>query len=326
MEARRRKGERVVAPVILLFAHLIAFEVGPSAVPTESLMSIISTDTSPTSATVTVPFFLEYIAVMAGAISGALVAVDRDLDIVGVIVMSLVVGLGGGMLRDILMPTDHVYILEVPSSVILCVMIAILAFYFRDILDQLTSVPMFAFDILTVGLFSFVGAEKGLMADYGVVASIMLGTLTGVGGGVIRDLLLNEIPQIFQQGNFYAIAGFAGSFTYVALVELHIVKLVAAIFCVVVTMGLRVLSVRLIWRTTAPVDLSRHVVKPIKHILRYPDGTVEVTKSEDSPNIEDLLNDTTEDTPLGSYQQVTIIEDIEGTGQFQAQPGNDHRE
>lgn len=256
--------------------------------------------TSPVNATtITLPVIFEFFAVAAAGVAGALVGCDRKLDLIGVTVLALVTGLGGGLLRDMILPTSHIYMLDNPKVVVVCSLIAVIVFYLRRVVDSLMT-PINIADIVSVGLFTFVGAEKTVLLGYSPVISIMMGVITAVGGGMLRDICIGEVPNIFKAGNLYASAAIAGGTVYVGLSEAHVIKFAAACCCVVVTVSVRYLSLKYNLQTSGPRDMSRHVIGPIKHILRYPDGSL----STQQPSVS------TSDAWPTNRPQVIVIEDV----------------
>ena len=160
---------------------------------------------------------------IAGAVSGALTACDKRLDIVGVCVLALITSLGGGLIRDMILPTDSIYMLDHPGVVIGCLVTGLVAFFFSGLLYKLNK-PVMVFDIISVALFTYSGADKTLLAGFAPVACVLMGVLTGVGGGMARDICLGRIPNIFRSGNFYAVCSMAGAIVYVTMANLHVVK------------------------------------------------------------------------------------------------------
>lgn len=252
------------------FGLFLLSDVGGSGFP-QAIVDAVTTTIDPHVSIAAMPWILEYAAVVAGAISGAMVAVDRRLDIVGVIVLAMVTSLGGGLLRDMALPTDQIYMLDSPSTMITSTVVALIVFFFRSAFRRLAGLVFF-FDILAVALFAYAGADKTLRLDYGFLPCVLMGTITAVGGGMLRDICLGEVPGIFKGSNYYAITAVAGSAVYMGLVEAHVVKALAAFACVVVTVGLRYASVKFNLQTTAPVDLTPRVAGPLKqawHTIRH---------------------------------------------------------
>lgn len=238
-----------------------------------TLAGLFLTSADPAKAALSLPPILDLGAVAAGAVSGALEACDKRLDIVGVLVLSFITALGGGAIRDMLLPTDSVYMLDTPLAAVLTAVIGLAAFFFSGLFYKLDK-PIAVFDIISVSLFVVSGTEKTLMCGYGLVPCVLMGSLTGVGGGVVRDVCLGRIPKVFKSSNYYAICAVAGAAAYYGLVEAHVVKTVAAAACVVVVVGLRWLSLRYHLITATPVDLSARLMGPLGRLAhrRRKDG------------------------------------------------------
>lgn len=241
-----------------------------------SVMSAVTTDSPAVATSISVPLTVEYIAVMVGAMAGAATAFDKKLDIMGAVVLSLATGFGGGLIRDIMLPNASVYMLDNPLAIIMATALGLIAYYFRHLFNKM-SMPMFWLDIIAVALFAFLGAEKAIHAGYTPIPCAVLGAITAVGGGFLRDICTGSTPELFKPGNFYGIAAVAGATSYVTLLELHVIKVAAAVVCVVVTIALRYLSIKLNWRTQDPIDYSQQLLKPIKRVLRHPDGSQTVS-------------------------------------------------
>ena len=234
----------------------------------QSIANALLTSVDPTYAAVALPAFIELGAVAAGSISGALDACKQRLDIVGVCVLALITGLGGGMIRDMLLPTSNIYILDTPLAVVLCVVVGLLAFFFAGLFYKLDK-PIAVFDIISVGLFTVAGADKALTCGYGLIPCLLMGVLTGVGGGVVRDICLGRIPNIFKSSNLYAVCSLAGAAVYFAIAQLHVVKIVAAVACVAVVVGLRWLSLRYNLITAAAVDHTPRILGPLAQLRKH---------------------------------------------------------
>lgn len=234
----------------------------------QGLANMLLTTVDPAYAAVALPAFIELGAVAAGSISGALDACKQRLDIVGVCVLALITGLGGGMIRDMLLPTSNIYILDTPVAVLLCVVVGLAAFFFAGLFYKLDK-PIAVFDIISVAAFTVAGADKALICGYGLVPCLLMGVLTGVGGGVVRDVCLGRIPNIFKSSNLYAVCSLAGAVVYFTMVQLHVVKIVAAIACAVVVVGLRWLSLRYNLITAAAVDHTPRILGPLAQLRKH---------------------------------------------------------
>lgn len=215
----------------------------------------------------TVPTGIDYFSVLVGALTGALFACDRKLDIVGTVTLGLVTGFGGGIIRDLLLRDYGIYFMQHPDLICLCMAICLFVFYFRGLFKRLDAVVFFA-DALSVALFALAGASKAVACGQGFVLSVMLGALTAVGGGAVRDVCVGETPGIFQQSNFYAVAGLGGSLLYVVLAFAGCPLVVAGVLCVACVVFLRYLSVYFDWKTSSEADLTPKVTRSVKRVAQ----------------------------------------------------------
>lgn len=202
---------------------------------------------------VAVPIGFEMLAIIISSISGALTARDRKLDLIGAIFLAVACSLGGGLLRDMILQVGNVYILNQPLALPAAVITAAVTFLIPSILekqDRLIAV----LDIFAVGLYAATGADKAMVYGFDPLICIMMGFFTSVGGGMLRDICLGETPHIFQQSNFYAVAGIAGATVYVLLADLGISHVAALVACVLTTMGLRFLSLH--FNIVSPTDMD----------------------------------------------------------------------
>lgn len=228
----------------------------------------ITTTVPVTSTAIGLPVSFEIAAIFAGALSGAMLGVSRRFDIVGVGMLALVNGLGGGILRDVLLQDQGIFALEHPHALISAVVAAVIAFFFTSAAEKLQRVTGII-DAFSLALFCLVGADKALMAGLSVLPAILLGATTSIGGGAVRDVMTGEIPQVMRRGTYYAVAALAGSTVYVlGTVWLHLAKPVALLISAVVTFGLRVGSLYLGWKTPEPYDLTHMVVGPPRELAR----------------------------------------------------------
>ena len=184
------------------------------------------------------------------AATGALAAVRKRYDIVGIMVLALVTGLGGALIRDTLLQRGTPAIL-VDGSYLLAVIAGGTAggFFGRHFhrLRLLISVA----DAAALGIYGVVGTQKSLVAGLPVVAAVLVGVANAVGGSVLRDVLSHEEPLLFKPGEFYALAALAGVVAFVAIAAgLGVAAERAAVVAIAVTFATRMLSIRLRWRTT----------------------------------------------------------------------------
>ena len=231
------------------------------------LPSAVTTTAPVTAGTIAIPVALEVTATFAGALAGALTGVEHKFDAVGVTALAIVSGMGGGMMRDVLLQKYGIYALQNPRVLIAALLAALLGFFFFSAASRIRPV-LFLIDALSLGLFCVSGSDKALLAGLTIVPAILLGTITSVGGGILRDLLSDRVPQVMRPGGFYATASVTGATVYVLLVSwLNIVKPVAMILVVVLVLGLRLLSQWLGWSSPVPVDLTHKVAAVPRRIV-----------------------------------------------------------
>lgn len=232
----------------------------------------------------TVPWGIDYFSVIVGAITGALFACERKLDTVGTVVAGLLTAYGGGLIRDVILQSEGIYFTEHPDLIVICILLCVFVFYFRGLFKNIDGAVMFA-DTLSVALFALAGANKAFAAGSGIVVSIILGVITAVGGGALRDISMREVPMVFQRSNYYAVAGLGGSVMYVVLAQVSCPLPIAAVVCVATVVGLRYASVKLGIKTKQEADLSPKVIGAVNRLrgkgvsAEKPTGGLEAAES-----------------------------------------------
>jgi uncharacterized membrane protein YeiH len=162
-------------------------------------------------------FYLEHFAVAVCAITGVLAARGKKLDLVGVIVLALVTALGGGTLRDLTLGVRPVFWIDDPRYVLTAASVAILTFVVARFWEMPYQLLLVA-DAFGLALFTWIGTEKSLTAGVSGTIAIVMGVMTGVAGGIMRDLLSGEIPLVFRKEIYlYATAAFTGALAFVLL-------------------------------------------------------------------------------------------------------------
>lgn len=187
-------------------------------------------------------FVIDILGTIAFAISGVLVAMDKRLDVFGVLIIAFVTAVGGGTLRDLLIGIRPVGWLNAPMHLLIIVITVLLAIIFVKQLKYVRK-SLFLFDTIGIGLYTMVGIEKGLAADLSPVMCIALGTITACFGGVIRDILCNEIPVIFRK-EIYATVCILGGLVYFLLIQFPIQNTIAYSLAIITIIIMRVLAVR----------------------------------------------------------------------------------
>lgn len=200
------------------------------------------------------PVLFDYGATFAFGLSAALAGIKRHYDIVGVLALALVTGLGGGVLRDGLflaqgptpLLTNPRYIQLIGAAVLCGIVFGSRIHHFAKLIAVV--------DALGLGAYAAFGVQKSLLFGLSAPAAILVGVVNAVGGGVLRDLLCREEPLVFKPGQFYLLTALAGAVTFVfCSVNLGMSANRAAIVAVVLTFVFRALTIRFNWRT-APIS------------------------------------------------------------------------
>ena len=189
--------------------------------------------------------FLDLAGTFAFAISGAVAAKDRGLDWFGVIVIAFTVASGGGVLRDLCIGavppaglTDWRYLAVAMAA-------ALMTMATNSLVVRLAN-PVILFDSLGLGLFAVTGAQKAMIFGHNAEVAVLLGVITAVGGGVMRDVLLNRVPVILQR-EIYALAALVGACIEVAGERLGWLSAGRTWVALIACFALRYLSLRYKW-------------------------------------------------------------------------------
>ena len=164
--------------------------------------------------------FLQLLGTAAFAVSGAMVGLRKRMDILGVVVLGLTTAVGGGIVRDVLLGITPPAIFSDPLTVTLAAVTSVL-FFFTAVRQRLMRSPrayeltMLWSDSLGLGIFTVIGAQTAatILPESNWMTVAFLGTVTGVGGGVLRDVMAGELPYIFKK-HIYACAALAGAFVW----------------------------------------------------------------------------------------------------------------
>lgn len=216
-------------------------------------------------AAVVVPLGVDYFGILVSAVTGALFACQRKLDPVGTVVLGLITAYGGGLMRDLILQNHGVYLTEHPDLILISALLCLFVFYFRSLFKRLDT-ALLVCDSLSVALFTLAGASKAVSCGQSAVISVVLGVVTAVGGGALRNVFVGETPDIFKRANYYALASLGGAVVYVALVYLECPVSIAGALCVVATLVLRFASIALGLKTRQEADLTPAVKQQIGKI------------------------------------------------------------
>ncbi|HSC53528.1 MAG TPA: trimeric intracellular cation channel family protein [Phnomibacter sp.] len=198
---------------------------------------------------------IDVLGTVAFAVSGASHAIEKKLDIFGVLIIAFVTSIGGGTLRDMLLGDLPVNWLRNELIIGVILGAALLTVFIKG-LEQKIPNTLFLFDSLGLGLFTLVGMDKGFDAGFPPGICIALGTITACFGGVIRDVLLNQVPLIFHK-EIYASACIAGGSLLLLLQHLHVKPTLAEIICIISIVCIRIVAVKY-KLTLLPIRETKH--------------------------------------------------------------------
>lgn len=189
---------------------------------------------------------IELLGTFAFAVSGAFAAMEKKLDAFGVIILAFIPAIGGGSIRDIMIGDLPVPWLR--NSLIIGVVLfaAVCSMLFAANLKKMEPL-LNAFDALGLGLFTLAGIDKGLSAGYSPGICITLGVITGCFGGVIRDVVLNNVPYLFRK-EIYASAAIIGGISFFLLRKIDIASEFVNSVCILLIFAVRMLAVRYHWQ------------------------------------------------------------------------------
>ncbi|NUY81215.1 trimeric intracellular cation channel family protein [Flavobacterium sp. MAH-1] len=197
-------------------------------------------------------YYLNVIGTMAFAVSASLTAMNKKLDPFGVFVIAFATSVGGGTLRDVLIGYTPVGWMRDLNVVYFIIAGFALAVIFRKKLDKLR-VSLFLFDTIGLGVFTLIGIERGIATGLHPVICVALGTMTACFGGVIRDILCNEIPVIFRKEIYATLCIVGGIIFFTIRNNFDINQDLLYILVSAIIIVLRLLAVRYKWYL-APLD------------------------------------------------------------------------
>ena len=161
---------------------------------------------------------LQLAGILAFAISGALVGVRRRLDLLGVVVVGAFTGVGGGIVRDMLLGVHPPVSFVHWPNLLVAIVGSLIVFFVHPGITRIRHFEI-VFDAFGLGLFSANGAVTALLAGQGPLTAVLVGMITAIGGGVIRDVLVNTVPGVLTR-ELYAVSALLGAGLAVAIVEL----------------------------------------------------------------------------------------------------------
>lgn len=185
---------------------------------------------------------IDILGVAAFSIAGVFAAMEKKLDVFGIFIIAFVTAMGGGTLRDVLIGDLPVNWMRSSNYGLIVFIVSVITIIFNKAIRNFQR-ALFVFDSLGLGLFTVAGIEKGIEFHLSAPICILLGTLTGCFGGVIRDISLNTIPVIFQK-EIYALACIIGGIFYFLLLKLNLDHYTLASITLVVVFLVRFFAVR----------------------------------------------------------------------------------
>jgi uncharacterized membrane protein YeiH len=190
-------------------------------------------------------YLLDIIGTMAFAMSGALTAMNKKMDPFGVFIIAFVTSVGGGTLRDVMIGRTPVGWMRDMNYVYAILIGFSLAFLFRNRFDKLRT-SLFLFDTIGLGVFTLIGLQKGIDIHLNPAICIALGTMTACFGGVIRDILCNDIPVIFRK-EIYATICIIGGMVFFGLKELNLNTDILYLVTSLVIIAILLMAVKFHW-------------------------------------------------------------------------------
>jgi uncharacterized membrane protein YeiH len=199
-------------------------------------------------------YALQLLGVAVFATTGALAAGRKRMDVFGVLVIAIVTAIGGGTIRDVLLDRHPVFWIEDPLYLVASVIAAALTLAYARMRRPPLNALAIA-DALGLALFTITGAQIAQRAMVDPIVIVLMGTMTGVAGGVIRDVLSAEVPLIFRKGELYATAAIAGASLYLVLEAVGLPRQVATLVGMGSIAGLRLAAI--LWGLHLPVLPTR---------------------------------------------------------------------
>lgn len=198
------------------------------------------------------PLWFTLLAFFTFGLTGALAGLRRGYDFIGVVFLAMITAGGGGLIRDgLLLSSGPASILSDPRNLLAVLAASILTLFFHGHVHRLNR-AIAVIDALGLGAFAILGVQTTLAAGLSVPAAILGGTITAVGGGLLRDILVREEPLLFKPGQFYALVAIGGACLFLALLRWStLTPDQSALATIVGVFVVRMLAIRFNWRTTA---------------------------------------------------------------------------
>ncbi|MCK4507518.1 MAG: trimeric intracellular cation channel family protein [Desulfuromonadales bacterium] len=190
-------------------------------------------------------YILDLVGTAAFAASGAWVGVRKQMDLFGVLVLGIVTAVGGGTLRDLLLGDIPPFSLKDETYIYISVVVSLVVFANRKQFAKFEK-PLLYFDAIGLGTFVVIGATKALDFQLGLLGAVLMGVMTGTAGGVIRDILANQVPLVLRR-EIYASACVAGGVLLVVLEHIGTGRPIAALLAASTVIVVRLMAIRYDW-------------------------------------------------------------------------------
>lgn len=191
-------------------------------------------------------YFIDLLGTSVFAISGALTAVEKRMDVFGVSAVAFITAVGGGTLRDVLIGSTPVNWMKDLNYLIVIVAGITIALIFKNIVQKLRR-TFFLFDTIGIAVFTVIGIEKSLSLDLHPIISMMMGMVSAVFGGVLRDIVCNEIPLIFRR-EIYALNCLVGGAFFLLMTWIGLSENLIVLITILIIAVTRALAVRFNWQ------------------------------------------------------------------------------
>lgn len=202
-----------------------------------------------------IPTWSAYLAVAVGGLAGASHAARRGFDVIGVLGLAAATGLGGLLLRDVLLQKGTPVVLTDPRYLLAAAFAALLGFFFAGLIGRFNR-ALLGLDALAMGLFVSLGASAALFFSLGVAPALFLGLVTALGGGVLRDLLSGESPAVLRPGIFSGVAALIGAVVFLTLAQFGLETFWNQLATIATVFIVRILALWRGWESPTPVDVS----------------------------------------------------------------------
>ena len=208
----------------------------------------------------TLLYGLDLLGTAAFAMSGALAGIRRDMDLFGVLMLGMVTATGGGTLRDLFLGDTPPFIFKDETYLYLSIFVSLAMFLFHRRMTFLQH-PLLFFDAVGLGTFVVIGTGKGLDFHMGFIGSVMMGVMTATAGGMVRDILSNQVPLVLQK-EVYASACLTGGALFYLLEQGAVSRNISLPIAAMTVILVRLLAIRYDWSLPRAKSASGKTVDP----------------------------------------------------------------